>query len=58
MHSVSLCETFYTTHAVFRSHGDYKRHGERDRQSFEKPLCTLCLRAELFVHPKLFLEES
>ena len=47
VHSVPPSETLYTTHAVFRSHGDHKGHGERSSQSFKKPLCTLCLRAKL-----------
>ncbi len=37
--SVPPCETFYTSHAVFRSHGDHRGHGEGGRKSVEKPQC-------------------
>ncbi len=48
------CETPCPSHAVFRSHGDHKEHGEGSSQSFKKPLCTLCLRAKLPVPPMPF----
>ena len=37
----------------FGSHGDHRGHGG-GRKSVEKPLCTPCLRAKLFIHPMPF----
>ena len=34
----------------FGSHGDHRGHGG-GRKSVEKPLCTPCLRAKLFIYP-------
>ena len=47
------CKTLHTSHTVFRSHGDHKKHGEKTRQRSLKNLCALsvppCLRAKLFI---------
>ena len=41
--SVPLCETSYTSHAVFRSHGDHRGHGGGAEKALKNLCSKLCL---------------